>query len=206
MAEEFDYAKYLSNLLIIQYNNKPKAKATIEALSKLFPADLILSVIKAFDIDTSVGVMLDILGKYVGVDRWYSDTNGEQKQLTDDEFRDLIKLKAITNTSNSSHYDIDTSIYNFFGNKIWVESSGNMEMTFFIPSESEPVFLAARQQSALPIPLGVLANTVTTQGKKFFGFVDYQDQTAFYKTGFRDYNNPDKVGEMLTYNKTGYFK
>jgi hypothetical protein len=37
--------------------------------------------------------------------------------------------------------------------------------------------------------------------KKFFGFCTYQNQQAIYKTGFRDYNDPDKVGEMLTYSK-----
>ena len=44
--------------------------------------------------DTAVGTNLDILGKYLGVKRWYYDTNGDQIRLTDEEFRMLIKFKA----------------------------------------------------------------------------------------------------------------
>ena len=64
---------YYSNLLILQYHNKPKAKATIEASVGLLPDDLILEVINGFDIETAVGKQLDILGIYVGVDRFYDN-------------------------------------------------------------------------------------------------------------------------------------
>ena len=74
-------------------------------------------------------------------------------------------------------------------------------MTFFVPSDATNVIEAAIQQKALPTPLGVEANRIVVQDKKFFGFVDYQDQYAVYKTGFRDYSNPDKDGETLNYDK-----
>ena len=202
MAEPFDYSKYLSNLLIIQYNGKPKASATVEAVAKMFPVDLILAVRSAFDLDSATGVMLDTLGKYIGVSRWYYDENGEQIKLTDSEFRVLLKFKAISNTSNASHYDIDMALYNFFGQRVRATSAGNMEMTFFVPSDAERVVEAAIQQRAMPTPLGVEANRIVIQDKDFFGFVNYNNQYAVYKTGFRDYNNPDKEGETLTYDKT----
>ena len=44
MADTFDYADYLAGLLIIQYAHKPKATATIKALSKMFPTDVILKI------------------------------------------------------------------------------------------------------------------------------------------------------------------
>lgn len=63
---------YYANLLIIQYRNQPKAKATIQAIVKAFIANnIILNIRDAFNIDTAVGVQLDILGKYIGVDRFY---------------------------------------------------------------------------------------------------------------------------------------
>lgn len=202
MAEEFNYAKYLSSLLIIQYHNKSRAVETIESLGEIFPDELILAVRDAFNIDTAVGVNLDVLGKYLGVNRWYYNNNGEQAKLNDDEFRDLIKFKAISNTSNASHYDIDNALFNFFGTTVRATSSGDMEMTIFIPEDAQNVILAAIQQRALPTPLGVLANRIVVQESKFFGFVTYQNQYSFYKTGFRDYNSPDKEGEVLTYDKT----
>lgn len=198
---EFDYSKYLSSLLIIQYNGKPKAKATIEALGKMFPVDLIMKVRDAFSIEKATGKALDILAKYVGVNRFYYDENGEIIRLTDDEFRILIKFKAISNTSTASHYDIDTALYNFFGTRVRATSDGNMAMTFFVPSDAERVIEAAIQQNALPTPLGVEANKIVIQNQRFFGFVDYEDQYAVYKTGFRTYDDPDKDGETLNYEK-----
>lgn len=197
----FDYGKYLSSLLIIQYHGKQKARATIEALAKMFPVDLMFAVRDAFDIDTATGKALDVLGKYVGVSRNYIDQGGEVKTLTDDEFRILIKFKAISNTSTASHYDIDMALYNFFGTRVRATSSGNMQMTLFVPADAENVIEAAIQQRALPTPLGVEANRIVVQNARFFGFVDYKNQYAVYKTGFRDYNEPDKDGETLNYDK-----
>lgn len=198
---DFDYGKYLSSLLIIQYNGKKKASATIEALAKMFPDKLIMQVRDAFNLDTATGKALDTLAKYVGVNRFYYNTDGEIIKLNDDEFRILIKFKAISNTSTASHYAIDTALYDFFGTRVRATSDGNMQMTFFVPSDATNVIEAAIQQKALPTPLGVEANRIVVQDKRFFGFVDYQDQYAVYKTGFRDYSDPDKDGETLNYDK-----
>lgn len=63
---------YYANLLIVQYNNKPKAKATIQMLVKLLYADMALLQIRdAFDWKTSIGKQLDIVGDWVGVNRFF---------------------------------------------------------------------------------------------------------------------------------------
>lgn len=196
-----DYAKYLVNLLIIQFHNKPKAKATIEALGQMFPVDLILAVRDAFSIDTAVGKQLDILAKYVGVNRFYTHTDGTIITLTDDELRMLIKFACICNTSNMSQYDLDTSLYNFFGRQVRASSNGNMAITFFVRSDSQIVVDAAIQQRVLPTPAGVQANQVVIQDEDFFAFVDYENQETEYKQGFLEYSDPDKAGEMLNYEK-----
>lgn len=64
---------YYSNLLIIQYNNMPKAKATIELFTYLMFLNLIfLQIQNAFDWKTAIGAQLDIIGKWVGVSRSYN--------------------------------------------------------------------------------------------------------------------------------------
>lgn len=64
------------NLLIIQYHSKDKAKATISALVDTILANgLIFLINDAFNLETAVGVQLDTIGKYVGVDRFYSVTD-----------------------------------------------------------------------------------------------------------------------------------
>ena len=64
---------YYSNLLIIQYNGKPKARAHVQFLVDLIFANvLILQIQDAFDWRTAVGLQLDIIGKWVGVTRNYN--------------------------------------------------------------------------------------------------------------------------------------
>lgn len=64
--------EYYVNLIIIQYSDKPKAQATIRALVDVVLANGILFDIRdGYNIDTAVGVQLDIIGKYVGVDRFF---------------------------------------------------------------------------------------------------------------------------------------
>ena len=68
-----DLKKYYANLLIIQYNGKPKARATIELMVKLLYVNMVLLQIRdAFDWKTAVGVQLDIIGDWVGVNRFYN--------------------------------------------------------------------------------------------------------------------------------------
>ena len=195
---EFD--DYYANLLIMQYHNKPRAQETIKASTSSIPDQLILDIANGFNIETAEGKQLDVLGIYVGVDRTYID-NGSIEKLNDDDFRILIKLKAISNTSSLSSKDLEDSLYDFFGNSIRMDSAGNMEMTYFVPLNKTPVILAAIQKEVLPRPMGVRCSYIIEYDKKFFGFCTYKNQIAFYKTGFRTYNNPDKVGEVLTYEK-----
>lgn len=72
MSDIDDIVEYYSNLLIIQYNGLPKAKAIVELFVREILANgILLDIREAFNIDTAVGVQLDILGKYVDIDRFY---------------------------------------------------------------------------------------------------------------------------------------
>lgn len=66
--------KYFSDLLILQYRNKPKAKATIETLAELAFSDtegniFPIEVQNSYNIDNASGKQLDVIGKYLGYDR-----------------------------------------------------------------------------------------------------------------------------------------
>lgn len=191
---------YYANLLIMQYHNKRKAQETIKSSTKALPDTLIQDIINGYDIDTAVGAQQDLLGEYLGVDRYYVE-DGDLVALSDDDYRIILKLKAIANTSDLSHKSLDDSLYSFFSNTIRMDSDGNMEMTYFVPKNKTPVILAAIQKEVLPRPMGVRCSYIIEYDKKFFGFCTYTNQVAIYKTGFRTYTNPDKVGEVLTYSK-----
>lgn len=64
--------EYYQNLLIIQYNGKNKASATIKMIANLILVNLlILQVRDGFNWKTAVGSQLDIIGKWLGVTRDY---------------------------------------------------------------------------------------------------------------------------------------
>ena len=61
---------YYADLLIIQYRNKPKARATIKLGADLYLADgLVFDLNNILDIDTATGVQLDLIGKILGCNR-----------------------------------------------------------------------------------------------------------------------------------------
>lgn len=70
MADLTDILDYYAGLLIIQYKQKTKARETIKLSAKAMMADgLFLDLRRCFDLDTAVGVQLDVLGRIVGVSR-----------------------------------------------------------------------------------------------------------------------------------------
>lgn len=66
--------KYFCDLLIIQYRQAPKNRALIKALVNLIFAKNLGLKIKDLTVNLkeSVGAQLDIVGKWLGVDRNYS--------------------------------------------------------------------------------------------------------------------------------------
>jgi hypothetical protein len=75
VSENAALIDYYTNLLIIQYHNKPKARATIEAMiTEGMIYDLAILVRDGFNLETAVGAQLDIIGKYVGVNRVVTGT------------------------------------------------------------------------------------------------------------------------------------
>jgi hypothetical protein len=151
---------YYSNLLIIQYNQKPKAVAEIKTwVETIISNNLIFDVRDGFCIDANissiaVGVQLDIIDKYVGVGRYYNGV-----ALSDSDFLTLILIKIIQNNSSHSHQAIDASMYYFFGTNLVMYSTGNMVMTYFV-NQTSNVIQAALAKKILPRPMGVEADTI----------------------------------------------
>jgi len=68
--------EYYTNLLIIQYNKLEKAKATIDLHVRTLLSDNIACQVQdGYDLESAVGVQLDVLGKYIGTDRFSSSIN-----------------------------------------------------------------------------------------------------------------------------------
>lgn len=73
--------KYYADLLIFQYQ-KPKAIATIKANIEMLLSNLLILRMRdeCMNVDVSVGVHLDIIGKWVGVDRYFKGQRFDNKE------------------------------------------------------------------------------------------------------------------------------
>ena len=200
---------YYANLLIMQYLKKPKAYATVEA--QVYPAliptedgttTLPLKAQDAFNIETAIGIQLDVLGKYVGANR-SSHYKGNQIELNDSEFRSLIKFAIIfNNTTYSSLFYIKQLIFAYFGTDFVVFDNQNMQMSYYFDSTIGSVNLAESiiAQNLLPKPMGVqLASVIYAPNTShFFGMRNYliAAQNIY---GFNTYNSYNMDTPWLSY-------
>ena len=193
---------YYVDLLIMQYNNKKKAKDTISLLADLAVMDnLPIDVKNGFDTNTAYGAQLDIIGKYAGVSR-IGKTFTEVIELSDDEFRSLIKIAIVKNYSQSSLYDIQLLLNNFFPGTIIVFDFKNMAMGYLFDSSigSENLAEMFVVNELLPKPMGVQLGSLIYSNniKSFFGYRTYQ-LPGVNNTGFNSYTDYSTVSPWLSY-------
>lgn len=209
--------EYYINLLIIQYNNQPKARATISAnTTQLLANGIFWDVIDGYYVDTAIGRQLDVIGKYVGVDRFYNsddinsvafgysdqyenepanvtgyadtsdflskdgtflsifDLIGNGYQLSDDDFRVLIKLKILLNHSNFSDKKIDDDLEASFAGVLYAVDNYNMSMDYFTDANLSLIVTVALAKGLLPAPMGVRINHLIEENV-YFGFSNYRE-------------------------------
>lgn len=192
--------KGYADLLIIQYRNKPKARATIKTLiDSRLGQDIVLNIKQAYNIDTAVGKQLDVLGKYVGARRLQ---NGQL--LSDDDFRLLIKILARKNTMSSSMKDIADLCREFLNNEVLVFDNFNMSLTYYV-SEKNPFLQVLVKGDYLPRPqaVGIGIILVVPDTAELFGYVDYlRPDGILNNTGYNDYYGSQDLKSFLDYDWT----
>lgn len=116
-----DLREYYSNLLIIQYHEKPKAVAEIQLGASTFSGDWVMSDISdIIDVDTAIGAQLDLIGKIVGVPRvvqgFVSDTvyysyDDEDNPMAHPEGKGMSDIGTPVNAEFKDYEDVRKSIY-----------------------------------------------------------------------------------------------
>lgn len=192
---------YYKNLLIIQYHDKAKAKATIEALVTPVLMDQLPGQVQdAFNLDTAIGVQLDVIGKYEGVTRYVFDFSNAIT-LNDADFTTLIKFAIIKNNSGSSLNDIQTLFARFFPGAVSVFDHKNMSMDYFFNSiiGSKQLAEVIVREGLLPHPMGVgIGAVIYAPNLTFFGFRTYF-HPGFNVWPFNDYASYDQTWTWLSY-------
>ena len=182
-------------LLIVQYADKPKAQATIELyINELLADGIYWEVNDAYNIDTAVGVQLDILGKYIGLTR---DYNG--LLLSDDDYRFLLLLKIAKNYTNHSTYEIATDLFRLFDDEVIMIDNFNMSISYFASPTLLATAIIARNKKCLPKPAGVNINLIEIND--YFVYGNYNDNSEVIGFGFADYTDSDvQGGDFSQYN------
>jgi len=194
--------EYYQGLLIIQYNNKEKALATVGLLVETSAYDLIpAKLYEAFDLNSAEGVQLDVIGKYVGVSR-QGKTFNDVVILDDDDYRSLIKMAIAKNYMQSTLYEIQVLINQFFPGQLLVFDFQNMSMSYFFDSAigSENLAEMFIVNNLLPKPIGVQLGTLAYSNNvnAFFGFRTYVINTP-NNTNFNSYTDYSTTSPWLSY-------
>lgn len=89
------------NLITSEHATKPKYMAWVKELLRPFIESIKLNddIKKAFNLNTSVGIQLDTIGKILVLDRRvnFEPTDGSSSLLDDDNYRFILKAKVIKN-------------------------------------------------------------------------------------------------------------
>lgn len=176
-----ELSSYYANLLILQYVGKPKAFAMVKALADVVIMNQLPNQVQdAFDIETAVGVQLDVLGKYVGANRMGYTASGPVT-LDDDDFRVLIKLQIIKNNSGSSLATIQELLAANFAGQILVSDNQDMGLNYVVVESlgTSDLLNVIAYGGYLPAPMAVETSVTFVPSHEFPFF------------GFRTYSAPD---------------
>ena len=207
MSDVSNLVQYYADLLIVQYTGKTKAVETIKTMVGIILQNgILLDVLDAFNPETCVGKQQDILGKWIGVDRYYLG-DGATQSLDDNDYRIVLNFKAISNAIDMSPSSIDNILYEFFGDSVICTTEDNLRIFYFVTEEYFNISSILLQKKVLPKPIGVRIGGIV-RNKIWFAFSDYN---TFSKTpplntvGFSDYENfLTKEGSFLSYQDIFY--
>ncbi len=151
-----DIIQIYINLLIIQYNNKPKAREMIGLIVSTiynnghFLADNVFQLIlEAISYNTAIGNQLTRIALEEGISRYSNGT-----YISDEDLRLLVSFRIISNNIDMTEYNIDNLLYQFFGTDIIYQWNQNMTL-FVYASYPNSVLQLAIAQKLLPIPTNV---------------------------------------------------
>lgn len=120
--------------------------------------------------------------------------------LEDSEYRLLLKLKVVLNTSQATFYEIATILNDFFGSDIVFCDQQDMSISYFVVQSIERIISIAYDAGLLPKPMGVLLSGVFSvlNPDAVWGFTDYTYDTGF-DVGFSNYTDGLAWAYLLNY-------
>ena len=187
-----DYAK----TIVSQYGNSPTILALIGSFNAAVEPshDIDNFLVYIWQVETAQGFGLDIWGRIVGVSR--TIPTNPATVLTDEQFVELILLKALSNISRADSPSINTLLMNWMAGRgrAYVNDLGNMEIRYMFEFLLQPFEVIIITQSGIFLrPAGVGGWMVYFQ-PPVFGFQGMTDAAApFGQAPFMPIGNPYAV-------------
>jgi hypothetical protein len=144
----------------------------VQAIGQLYidQQTCIAALIQAFNIDTAVGVQLDIIGQLVGVSRIlnFTPSNGVSPTLIDAEYQTILYAQILKNFWNGT----TGQVYSFWQQylpqfPITIIDNQDMTMTVWIAGMSGLQQELTANGYYVPKPAGVLVNYIFGNGPYF---------------------------------------
>ena len=166
----------------------------------LLPTTLPQMIINGYDVNTATGNQLDIIGKYVGLKRQVKTLigNSNTNVLNDKQYRTLLKLKMIKNTSFSSTSQLRSALYNLFPTSIRLYDNRNMTYQYQLSSAFNDLLNVILAEELLPVPMALGWNAIIVPNLlQLYGYSDYSGLND-NPNGYSDYQNGFR-GRYLSY-------
>lgn len=166
-----DYKEFV----LSQYANSPKLMALLDAFVSSLSVDEEIEEFyeKMFNIMTATGTGLDVWGKILDIPRNIVLADGNLYHLTDEDYRFLLTIRAMSNISNCTVSNLEEIMTNLFQERGTVRlfETGTMHIKYvfdFYLTEKELAIL--KLPNVPPKPTGVKIDFMQLPETKTFGF------------------------------------
>lgn len=166
--------------IISQYANSPTITGLIHSMNEWIRPDADIDNFYSyiFDVSQAQGFGLDICGRIVGINRADYLINGVL--MTDDQFRELVLLKALSNISVATSPAINQLLRNWMAGRgrCYCTDLGSMEMGYVFEFQLEPWEITILTRSGIFLRAAGVGGTLITSVFPVFGFSEAGDYTA----------------------------
>jgi hypothetical protein len=183
--------KAIENTVIAQYQNSPRLIALIEAMDKLVdPMESFDEFYyQAFNIETAIDWGLDNIGKIIGLERSLRLEDGTVYNMNDEEYRDMLYLKAASNITNCTLPSLNILLQWLFEERgmIFVREKTTMVIEYVFQFELMPHERVLLETAGLiPRPTGVGFGIDEIIANFNFGF--YYDEWILAEQPYRGFS------------------
>ncbi len=187
----------VSQTVISQYGTAPTLLAMIDSMNAAIDpsADIDNFYAWIWSVDSAQGFGLDIWGRIVGVAR--TILTNPATILTDDQFRSLIYLKALSNISIATSPAINVLLNNWLTGRgrCYVNDLGGMEIRYQFEFLLEPFEVTIITQSGIFLRPAGVGGWMVNFTPPVFGLKGMTDVAVpFGQAPFMPAGNPYRVG------------